>query len=375
MGGRHRPDKERDMEGDSFPTFRAAAVQAASSFLNRQATLDKLESLVAEAARGGARLVVFPESFVPSFPVWNLVLAPVDQHRFFRALYEQAVPIPSIHTERLAACARREGVYLSVGVTERSPISMGTLYNSNLFFSPAGELLNRHRKLMPTWAEKLSWAQGDASQLRPVDTELGRIGALICGENTNTLARYTLLAQGEQVHLSTYPPAWPSRRPGEARNYDLTRAIEIRSAAHAFEGKVFNIVAAGMLDEAAVKDIAKVDPSVNEIFAQAPPSVSMILDPSGELCSKRLEGEEGIVYGDIDVAQSIEAKQFHDIVGHYQRFDIFSLHVDQRRHEPIVLTTAHGDNELGVLGPEKPAFERPPVTDDHRALESGRGRP
>jgi predicted amidohydrolase len=323
--------------GDSFPAFRAAAVQAASSFLDREATLDRLESLVAEAARGGAQLVVFPESFLPSFPIWNLVLAPVDQHPFFRALYEEAVPVPGLHTERLAACARQHGVYLSVGVTERSPVSMGTLYNANLLFSPAGELLNRHRKLMPTWAEKLTWAPGDGSQLRPVDTELGRIGTLICGENTNTLARYALLAQGEQVHVSTFPPAWPTHRPGAARNYDLTRSIEIRAAAHAFEGKVFNIVAAGVLDQVAVRAMAVVDPSVEEIFAHAPPSVSMILDPSGELCSKRLQGEEGIVYGDIDIAESIEAKQIHDIVGHYQRFDIFSVHVDQRPQEPIRL--------------------------------------
>lgn len=325
------------MTSDSFPSFRAAAVQAASCFLDRESTLSKLESLVAEAAAGGARLVVFSESFVPTFPLWNLVLAPVDQHRFFRALYEQAVTIPSVHTERLAACARRADVYLSVGVTERSSLSLGTLYNSNLLFSPDGELLNRHRKLMPTWAEKLTWAQGDASQLRPVETELGRIGTLICGENTNTLARYALLAQGEQVHISTFPPAWPTHRPGNSRNYDLTRSIEIRAAAHAFEGKVFNIVASGVLDDAAVREIARVDPTVEDIFAHTPPSVSMVLGPTGELCSKRLEGEEGIIYGDIDIGESIEAKQIHDITGHYQRFDIFSVHIDQRRHDPITL--------------------------------------
>jgi nitrilase len=334
-----------DMSGDSFPSFRAAAVQASSCFLDREATLTKLESLAGEAARGGARLVVFPESFVPGFPLWNLVLAPVDQHRFFRALYEQSVVVPGVHTERLAACARREGVYLSVGLTERSRVSMGGLYNTNLLFSPAGEFLQRHRKLVPTWAEKLTWAPGDASQLRPVDTELGRIGTLICGENTNPLARYTLLAQGEQVHVSTYPPAWPSRRRGDGRNYDLTRAIEIRAAAHAFEGKVFNIVAAGALDHATVEAIARVDPSVEDIFAGAPPPVSMILDPSGELCSKRLEGEEGIVYGDIDIAESIEAKQIHDVIGQYQRFDLFSLRVDQRPQEPIILVTEDQDAE------------------------------
>jgi predicted amidohydrolase len=206
-------------------------------------------------------------------------------------------------------------------------------------------------KLVPTWAEKLTWAPGDASQLRPVETELGRIGTLICGENTNPLARYALLAQGEQVHLSTYPPAWPSRRPGEARSYDLTRAIEIRAAAHAFEGKVFNIVSAGVLDDAAVQRIARVDSSVQEVLAGAPPPVSMILGPSGELCSERLEGMEGIVYGDIDVAESIEAKQFHDIVGQYQRFDLFSLRVDQRPQEPIVVVAEDGHEAASRLHP------------------------
>jgi predicted amidohydrolase len=325
------------MSGDSFPAFRAAAVQAASCFLDREATLAKVESLVAEAARAGARLVVFPESYVPGFPLWNLVLAPVDQHAFFRSLYEQSILVPGPHTERLAACAQREGVYLSVGITERSPVSMGGLYNTNVLFSPAGELLQRHRKLVPTWAEKLTWAPGDASQLRPVETELGRIGTLICGENTNPLARYALLAQGEQVHISTYPPAWPSRRPGRGRNYDLARAIEIRAAGHAFEGKVFNVVAAGALDPEAVQAIARVDARAEEILLGAAPPASMVLDPSGEVCSKRLEGQEGIVYGDIDVADSIEVKQLHDIVGYYQRFDIFSLRVDQRPQEPIVL--------------------------------------
>jgi predicted amidohydrolase len=325
------------MDRPSYPTFRAAAVQAAPCFLDRRATVAKLESLVAEAARGGARLVVFSESFVPAFPLWNLVLAPVDQHALFRALHDQAVVVPSVDTERLGACARQADVYLSVGVTERSSIGVGTLYNTNLLFGPDGALLQRHRKLTPTWAEKLTWAPGDASHLRPIDTDLGRIGTLICGENTNPLARYALLAQGEQVHLSTYPPAWPSRRRGEGRNYDLTRAIEIRAAAHAFEGKVFNVVAAGVLDEGAVAAIAAVDPSVKELLADAPPSVSMILGPSGEPCSERLEAEEGIVYGDIDLGESVEARQFHDVTGHYQRFDVFRVQVDQRPQEPIDL--------------------------------------
>jgi nitrilase len=323
--------------GDEFPRFRAAAVQAAPVFLDREATLDKLAALVAEAARGGARLVVFGESFVPAFPVWNLVLAPVDQHPFFRALYEHALPVPGPQTERLADLARRHGVHLSVGVTERSPVSMGALYNTNLLFGPDGRLLNRHRKLVPTWAEKLTWANGDASDLRPADTEIGRVGALICGENTNPLARYALLAQGEQVHVASYPPAWPFRRSAPEENYDLRRAIEIRSAAHAFEGKVWNVVASAVLDDHAIETVAGGDARVEELLRSAPAPVSLVLDPDGAVRAGPLDGGEGIVYAEIDVGASIEPKQAHDVVGGYQRHDVFRLRLDQRPQRPIEL--------------------------------------
>jgi nitrilase/aliphatic nitrilase len=332
--------------GDEFPRFRAAAVQAAPVFLDREATLDRVAALVAEAAAGGAELVVFGESFVPAFPVWNLVLAPVDQHRFFRALYENAVLVPGPQTERLADLARRHGVHVSIGVTERSPVSMGALYNTNLLFGADGRLLNRHRKLVPTWAEKLTWANGDASQLRPAQTPIGRLGALICGENTNTLARYALLAQGEQVHMASYPPAWPFRRSEPSENYDLRRAIEIRSAAHAFEGKVWNVVASALLDDRAVEIVAGGDAGVAELLRSAPQPASMILGPDGGVCGGPLVGEEGIVYADIDIAASIEAKQAHDIIGSYQRFDLFSVTLDQRPQRPIELRDGAGEPGL-----------------------------
>ncbi len=350
--------------GDSFPRFRAAAVQSAPVFLDREATLDKLEDLVEEAAKGGAQLVVLSESFVPAFPIWNLVLPPMDQHKFFRALYENALEVPGPHADRIGTVARRHGVFLSVGITERSPISMGAMYNTNLIFDPDGRLLNRHRKLVPTWAEKLTWANGDASHLRPVETEIGRIGTLICGENTNTLARYALLAQGEQVHLASYPPAWPFRRTGSMRNYDLGRAIEIRSAAHAFEGKVFNVVASGVLDDAAVDAVAEGDSRVEEALRSAPQPTSMIVHPTGELCSEPLVGGEGIVYADIDIAESIEPKQAHDIIGYYQRFDLFSLTLDQRPQRPIELIT-------GPAPAPVPAADELPGRDERELAAAG----
>jgi nitrilase len=324
------------MPGDVYPKFRAAAVQAAPVFLDRDATIDKLDTLVQKAVYAGAELVVFGESLIPAFPVWNLIYAPMDQHAFFRRLFDNAVQVPGPHTRRLSEIAKRYRVVLSVGVTEKGAISMGALWNTNLLFDRDGTLLNRHRKLVPTWAEKLTWANGDAAYLRPAETNIGRIGTLICGENTNTLARFALLAQGEQVHIATYPPVWPFHRPGGgAQNYNLGEAIRIRSAAHAFEGKVFNIVAACALDADAIEQLSQGDTKMNELLKAAPAPISMIVGPNGELLGDPLVGSEGMVVADIDIGRSIEHKMAHDIVGSYNRFDIFHVEIDPTPNRPL----------------------------------------
>jgi len=227
-------------------------------------------------------------------------------------------------------------VILSVGITEKGSISMGALWNTNLLFDRDGTLLNRHRKLVPTWAEKLTWANGDAAYLRPEETGIGRVGALICGENTNTLARFALLAQGEQIHIATYPPAWPFHRPGGgAHNYNLSEAIRLRSAAHAFEGKVFNVVSSCALDANAIEQLSQGDFGMKELLQAAPAPVSIIVGPNGELLAAPVVGGEGMVLAEIDIARSIEHKIAHDIVGYYNRFDIFHLEVDPTRNRPV----------------------------------------
>ncbi|MCL6525126.1 MAG: carbon-nitrogen hydrolase family protein [Thermoflavifilum sp.] len=323
------------MPADTYPRFKVAVVQAAPVFLDRDATIEKLDRLVAQASSKGAELVVFGESFIPAFPVWNIVYAPIDQHWFFRTLFDNAVEIPSPHFNKICNIASKHGVYLSVGITEKGSISMGAMWNTNLLIDPKGRLLNRHRKLVPTWAEKLTWANGDASYLRVEHTDIGRLGVLICGENTNTLSRFALLAQGEQVHIATYPPAWPFRRPGAADNYNLTDAIRIRSAAHAFEGKVFNIIASCVLDEQAIDVISQDREDVRSLLQDCPKPVSMVIGPTGNLITEVLEGTEGILVADIDVAQSIEHKQAHDIVGYYNRFDIYDFRLNAMPNVPI----------------------------------------
>lgn len=318
----------------TYPRFKAAACHISSVFLDSAATVEKGISFIREAAKNGASLVAFPESFVPGFPVWAALRPPIENHDFFRALAMQSVRRDGEEVARLAAAAREYGVYVSVGISEGTDASVGCLWNSNLLIGPDGAILNHHRKLVPTFYEKLIWANGDARGLRVVPTDVGRVGMLICGENTNPLSRYALMAEGEQVHISTYPPIWPTRPPTDNGAYDLRRAIEIRAGAHAFEAKVFNIVSSALADEKLISAVAKSDKNIREIIERSPKSVSMILDPTGSIMSETISGEEGIVYGEIDTSLSVEPKQFHDVVGYYNRFDIFDLKVDRTAREP-----------------------------------------
>jgi nitrilase len=154
------------------------------------------------------------------------------------------------------------------------------------------------------------------------------------------------MAQGEQVHMSSYPPIWPTRPASEAGGYNLRRAIEIRAGSHAFEAKVFNVVASGCLDLSIRDELARLDKAALDTLENSPPAVSMILDPTGEVISEVLSDREGIVYAEIDVARCIEPKQFHDVVGYYNRFDIFHLEVDRTPRDPAAFLEAEA---IGTL--------------------------
>jgi nitrilase/aliphatic nitrilase len=333
-----------------LPSVRVAAVQAAPVFLDLAASLDKLEGLVGEAAAGGAQLVVFGEAFLAGFPIWNGVLAPIDQHGFHERLVAASLVVPGPETARLGRIARDHRVVLSVGVNERNAESLGQLWNTNLMFDTAGRLVNHRRKLVATWYERLTWSHGDAYDLRPVGFDGWNLGALICGENTNTLARFALLAGGERLHIATYPPAWPFDGRTEAGDYDLAENIRLRSAAHAFEGKVFVVVAATTLDDVAVGQVADGDARLETVLTAAPP-VSMIVGPDGRLVAGPLAQPEGIVSAELNLHGEVVAKQAHDIVGTYNRADIFTLSVDMRR--PRILHP-YGDCDGDTPGDETP---------------------
>ncbi|RAI02473.1 aliphatic nitrilase [Acuticoccus sediminis] len=314
--------------------FRAASVHAAPIFLDRAATLEKAISLIREAARNGAELIAFPETFIPAFPVWAALFAPIDTHDLFERMADQSVRIDGPEIQRLREEARANGVVVSMGISERSPVSVGGLWNSFVLIGDDGSILNHHRKLVPTYFEKLIWSNGDGAGLKVVETRLGRIGQLICGENTNPLARFSLMAQGEQFHISSWPAVWPTRRPKVGGNYHIANAARIRAAAHSFEAKVFGLVTAGVLGRDARDMLVDRDPAAADVIDGTPRASSFFIDPTGEQMGEALTEDEGIVYADIDLNRCVEPKQFHDLVGYYNRFDIFDLTVHRERLQP-----------------------------------------
>ncbi len=319
----------------SSSTVKVAAAHVSPVFLDRDATVDKACALIAEAASRGAQLIAFPESFIPAFPVWCAVQAPIYGHELFRAMASQSIRVDGPELAGIAAVARKRGIAVSMGFSESTQASVGCLWNSNVLIGESGQILSHHRKLMPTFYEKLVWAPGDGAGLEVTDTAFGRLGMLICGENTNPLARYTLIAQGEQVHVSSYPPVWPTHDPGDTDRYDLAEAIRIRAAAHAFEGKCFNVVSAGFLDGDTLERLGRLSGDAKRVLGATPRSVSMVIDPMGRVCAGPVGDAEELLYADIDLQQCVTPKQFHDVSGGYNRFDIFELHVDRRRRSPI----------------------------------------
>ncbi|OAI63342.1 aliphatic nitrilase [Ralstonia solanacearum] len=318
----------------SLPIVKVAAVHAAPVFLNREATLQKALAFINEAARNGAELIAFPESFIPGFPVWAALWSPIDNHDWFRKMAANSVLVDGPEIAALAAEAARLGVFVSMGFSESTRVSVGCLWNANVLIGDDGTLLNHHRKLVPTFYEKMVWAPGDGAGLRVADTRIGKIGGLICGENTNPLARYALIAQGEQIHLSSWPAIWPTRKPVSGENFDNLAANRIRASAHSFEAKAFGILCAGYLGRDMVDQLS-IDPRAAEVLEQTPRAATQFISPTGSGLGDVLQDEEGIAYARFDLNGCVEPKQFHDVVGYYNRFDVFDLKINRRRLAPV----------------------------------------
>jgi nitrilase len=300
---------------------RVACVQAEPVILDREATLDKLAVLTAEAKAAGASLVVFPETFLPAYPssAWAKYLAGWADPRAkasFAMLARESVEVPGPAADRLGEIARDNEVWLVTGVNERDPGNPGTLYNALLYHSPEGELAVHHRKLVPTNHERLVWGQGDGGGLRALQTPIGRIGGLICWENYMPLARFSLYESGVEIYIAS------TADDGDAWQATL---VHIARESRAFVVAPSHFQRAGSYpDDFPLKDeLAGMD-----VLGRGG---SAILAPDGSYLAGPLYGEEGILYADLEPQRLDEERQRFDPAGHYHRPDVLELKVTPRK--------------------------------------------
>lgn len=301
---------------------RAAAVQIAPDLERAQGTLERVCEAIESAAKQGAQLVVFPETFVPYYPYFSFVLPPVQQGVPHIQLMNEAVVVPGPVTDAVAACARSHGVVVVLGVNERDH---GSLYNAQLIIDANGELLLKRRKITPTYHERMVWGMGDATGLKVVDTAVGRVGALACWEHYNPLARYALMTQHEDIHCAQFP--------GSLVGPIFAEQMEVTIRHHALESGCFVVNATGWLTDAQIMSIT---PDVNLQKALRGGCHTAIISPEGKHLAPPLTEGEGMVIADLDMALITKRKRMMDSVGHYARPELLSLMVNDRAAQTVV---------------------------------------
>ena len=313
--------------------IRAAAVQMSPVLYSRDGTVEKVVHKIAELGREGVQFATFPETVIPYYPYFSFVQRPFEMGAEHLRLLDQAVTVPSASTHAIADAARDAGMVVSIGVNERDG---GSLFNTQLLFDSDGTLIQRRRKISPTFHERMLWGQGDGSGLRAVDSGVGRIGQLACWEHYNPLARYALIADGEQIHSAMFP--------GSFGGPLFAKQTELSVRNHALESGSFVVNATGWLDPDQQAQIMK--DTGTPIGPISGGSYTAIVSPLGELLGEPIVSGEGVVIADLDFALIDQRKAKMDAAGHYSRPELLSLLID--RTETAHLHERYETADLGV---------------------------
>ncbi len=311
-----------DQEGK----VKVAVVQASPVLFNKEKTVSKAVDLIDEASDNGADLVLFPEAFIPAYPRGSTFDTDVGNRtdkgrKLWQKYYDNSVEIPGKITEILSKRARKNRIFLAMGVIEKEPSKQGgTLYCTILYFGPDGSFLGKHRKIKPTGTERIIWGEGDGSTLTVVDTEFGKVGGLICWENYMPLARMTMYDKGVEIYLA---PTADSRDRWQATMKHI-----------ALEGRCFVLGCNQYVDSDMYPDYLKED--VDDSKELNCRGGSVIISPMGEFIEGPLYGEEGILYTELDLGEICRSRFDFDVTGHYSRPDIFKLLVNEEKQENIL---------------------------------------
>jgi nitrilase len=334
------------MPKQSAAGFTVAAAQLAPVFLDREKTIDKVCESITEAGRNGAKLIVFPEAIVPGYPDWVWVTPPGIRADILREMYgellDQSVTIPSPATDKLCRAAKAAGAYVAIGVNERNAeASGGSIYNTLLYIDDQGKILGRHRKLVPTVAERMVWAPGNGSTLEVYETPYGKLGGLLCWENYMPLARYAMYAWGVEIYVA---PTWDSSDGWVATMQHIAR-----------EGRCVVIGCCIAMQRSQVRphyDFAKLYPPASKPEdGWMNVGNSVIVAAHGSILAGPVACEEKIIYAEIDRDSMRKAKFTFDVAGHYARPDVFQLTVNRDPNNMVNVT----GNAPVLNGHETPA--------------------